>query len=63
MIKQRIRDWLHECYIRRLGEKCRLALAAHDRPKTRLYWHLMLAAIKRRSLGQVERLERQRGLR
>jgi hypothetical protein len=55
---QRYLDWRQERYIRRLGERCKLACLLGDRPLARLFWGLMVGAIQRRSTGQVARMER-----
>jgi hypothetical protein len=62
-ILQRIRDWRHERYIKRLGASCQKAIDAGDRLMTRVYWRLMCDAIRSRSPQQIERMERRMGLR
>lgn len=62
-ILQRIRDWRHARLIRRLADRCCAARTAGDRIRTRLYWYLMIDAVKARSAGQVARMELRAGLR
>ena len=62
-IKQRVRDWLREREIRRLSARCKEAIARGDRVSGRAWWSLMAKAISERSLAQVERMNRARGLR
>jgi hypothetical protein len=59
---QRVVDWRHEHYIKRLSARCRAAHAAGERVLARLYWRLMVDAINARSPGQVRRMERGMGL-
>jgi hypothetical protein len=54
---QRLHDWRHERYINRLAAKCSVASAAGDRIRTRVYWRLMVDAVKARSPQQIERME------
>lgn len=56
----RLRDWLLERRITRLGQQMRAA--KNPREYTRLFCELR-DAIERRSAAQVERMERARGLR
>ncbi len=56
----RLRDWLLERRIARLGQQMRAA--KNTREYTRLFCELR-DAINQRSAGQVERIERARGLR
>ena len=56
----RPRDWLLERRITRLGQQMRAATDARE--YTRLFCELR-DAINQRSAGQVERIERARGLR
>lgn len=63
MILQRLRDWRHERYIKRVSRKSAAALQRNDRVKCSLYWALMVAAINRRSPGQVARMEKSRNIR
>jgi hypothetical protein len=57
-IPQRIREWLHERYIRRLQNLCLAALRRPDRVMARVYWGLFVGAINARSASQVCRMER-----
>lgn len=61
-LPQRLRDWLHEREIRRLGKACAEAIRAHDDAKTLHFWTAQNAAINARSPSQVQRMERRRGL-
>jgi hypothetical protein len=62
-ILQRIRDWRHERYIKRLGASCQKAIDAGDRIRTRMYWRLMCDAIRSRSPRQIERMNARLGVR
>jgi hypothetical protein len=61
-ILQRIRDWRHERRIKRLGASCQKAIDAGDRIRTRMYWRLMVDAVKARSAGQVARMNARLGV-
>lgn len=62
-IRIRIRDWLHEREIRKLGHHCAEAMAAGRREEARLLWLAQCKAINERSPSQVARMERRMGLR
>jgi len=59
---QRFKDWRHERYIDRLARRCERARTSGDRLKAKLYWDLMVVAIRGRSVAQVRRMERAQGL-
>jgi hypothetical protein len=59
----RVQDALHEAYIQRTKRRCLAAIDAGDRLMARIYWQLMIAAVNARSVEQVERMERRRGVR
>lgn len=59
---QRIHDWRHERYIRRLTNSCKTAYAASDKPMACLYWGMLVTAIALRSTAQIMRMESSKGL-
>lgn len=60
---QRIRDWRLEREIKRLADACRAAHAAGEKAKARQFFHAMGWAMARRSLAQIQRMERRLGIR
>lgn len=54
---QRVRDWRHERYIKRLSARCCDAMRAGDRVMARVYWQLMLRAVGARSPSSLARTE------
>lgn len=61
-IRIRIRDWLHEREIRKLGHHCAEAMAAGRREEAKLLWAAQCKAIEKRSMQQVRRMEKRMGL-
>lgn len=57
------RDLFNEARIRVLGEAWKLATIAHDQAAECDFWERYSAAVSRRSAAQVDRMERERGLR
>jgi hypothetical protein len=63
VISQRVQDWLRERRIKALVERAKLAFQHGHRDQAREVWNQAVAEINARSPGQVERMERARGLR
>jgi hypothetical protein len=59
---QRVRDWLYEREIDRLGKACAEAYEAGDKAKATHFFRGMQRAISERSPDQVARMERRMGL-
>ena len=57
---QRVRDWRHERRINRLSEAFQSALRRREALKA---WEALREAINQRSVAQVRRMERAKGLR
>jgi alkanesulfonate monooxygenase SsuD/methylene tetrahydromethanopterin reductase-like flavin-dependent oxidoreductase (luciferase family) len=57
-ILQRIRDYRHERYIKRVTAGCVRAINRGDRIMIRVYWGLMVSAILARSDDAVARRDR-----
>lgn len=53
----RLRDWLHEREIRRLGRACVEAMEAHDTAKAVHFWVAHIEAINARSAAQRARMK------
>ena len=60
---QRMRDWLHEREIRRIGNEMLAALERDDNLTAGYFCQAHIKAIRARSPQQVERMERAKGLR